>query len=111
MQRSRRQFIRGRWLGRVTLDSPAGASEIASILIQAQPSRLVELEAAIAEIPGAEIYQRDVRGKLVVVVEGGGEDPVGAALTRLSLLPDVISATLVYHTVETDHGYGKEGAS
>jgi nitrate reductase NapD len=101
MQRTRRHFIRGRWLAGVTLPSPEGGEEIASILIQARPDRLAEAEAAIAAIPGTEIYQRDPRGKLVVVVEGSGEDPVGAVLTRLSLLPDVLSATLVYHAVDT----------
>lgn len=104
MQRNRRQFIRGRWLAGATLPSPDGEDEIASILVQTRPERLEDVEASIAAIPGAEVYQRDPRGKLVVIVEGGGDDPVGAILTRISLLPDVITATLVFHAIDTKEG-------
>ncbi len=104
MERNRRQFIRGRWLAGAALPSPSGEDEIASILVQTRPERLDDAEAAIAAIPGAEVYQRDPRGKLVVVVEGGGGDPVGAVLTRISLLPDVITATLVFHALDTKEG-------
>jgi periplasmic nitrate reductase NapD len=100
MARSRRQFIRGRWLAGATLPAPTGRDEIASILVQALPQRLAEAEAAIAAIPGTEIFQRDARGKLVVVVEGSGADPVGATLTRIAQLPAVITATLVYHAID-----------
>jgi nitrate reductase NapD len=110
MPRSRRQFIRGRWLPGATLPAPSGQDEIASILVQALPGRLAEAEAAIAAIPGAEIYQRDERGKLVVVVEGGGEDPVGAILTRITLLPEIITATLVYHAIDA-HAHEQEDAA
>jgi len=101
MTRNRRQFIRGRWIAQnAKLPSPQGDSEIASILVQTRPDRLAAAEAAIKEIEGAEIFQRDARGKLVVVVEAIGRDPVGEILTRISLLRDVITATLVYHAVD-----------
>lgn len=102
MERNRRQFIRGRWLSASALPSPEGGTEIASILVQARPEALDEVEASIEAIGGAEIHNRDQRGKLVVVVEGGGQDPVGSALTRISLLPGVISATLVFHATDVD---------
>ncbi len=104
MERNRRQFIRGRWIAGAALPSPSGEDEIASILVQTRPERLDDAEAAIAAIPGAEVYQRDPRGKLVVIVEGGGDDPVGAILTRISLLPDVITATLVFHAIDPKEG-------
>lgn len=104
MGRSRRQFIRGRWLAGQAMPSPEGGHEIASILVQTRPERLDAAAAAIAAIPGAELHGRDPRGKLVVVIEGGGSDPVGAVLTRISLLQDVISATLVFHAVDAEEG-------
>jgi len=101
MTRSRRQFIRGRWIAQAAeLPSPAGTVEIASILVQTRPERLAGVAAAIGAIDGAEIFQRDPKGKLVVVVEADGADPVGEKLTRISLLPDVITATLVYHATD-----------
>src|SRR5215471_14238801 len=100
MNRNRRQFIRGRWLAQpAKLPSPAGA-EIASILVQARPERMAAAKAAIRAIEGAEVFQCDPRGKIVVVVEATGSEPVGEALTRISLLPDVITASLVYHAVD-----------
>jgi nitrate reductase NapD len=101
VRRNRRQVIRGHWIGHsAQLPSPDGATEIASILVQTRPERLAAAEAAIGAIAGAEIFQRDQRGKLVVVVEAVRSDPVGEILTRISLLPDVITATLVYHAIE-----------
>jgi periplasmic nitrate reductase NapD len=108
MVRDRRQFIRGRWIGQTaTLPSPAG-TEIASILVQTRPERLDAVAAAIEAIHGAEIFQRDPKGKLVVVLEADGGDPIGETLTRLSLLPDVITATLVYHAIDAGEAAGQE---
>ena len=103
MARDRRQFIRGRWIPQTaTLQSPSGTTEIASILVQTRPELLAAAECAIRAIAGAEIFQRDPKGKLVVVLEAVGSDPIGETLTRISLLPDVITATLVYHALDTD---------
>jgi nitrate reductase NapD len=103
MTRDRRQFIRGRWVPQTAkLPTPAGSAEIASILVQTRPERLVSAEAAILAIEGTEVFQRDPIGKLVVVLEALGSDPIGETLTRISLLPDVITATLVYHAIDAD---------
>ena len=48
--------------------SPDGGTEIASILVQARPDILDEVAASIERIGGAEIHNRDQRGKLVVVI-------------------------------------------
>ncbi len=82
--------------------SPDGGTEIASILVQARPEILDEVIASIEAVGGAEIHNRDRRGKLVVVIEGSGSDPVGGALTQISLLPGVISATLVFHATDVE---------
>jgi nitrate reductase NapD len=101
MSRSRRQFIRGRWIAQpARLPSPAGTAEIASILVQTRPEQLAAAEAAICAIEGTEIFRRDARGKIVVVVEATGSEAVGETLTRISLLPGVITASLVYHAVD-----------
>jgi len=101
MIRGRRQFIRGQWLADLaSTPSPEGSLEIASILVQTRPERLAEAAAAIEEIVGAEIFQVDPRGKLVVVLEADGGDPIGATLTRIALLPGVITANLVYHATD-----------
>jgi periplasmic nitrate reductase NapD len=109
MPRDRRQFIRGRWVPQTAkLPSPGGTAEIASILVQTRPERLAAAEAAIGALAGAEIFGRDARGKLVVVVEAVGSEPIGEMLTRISLLPDVVTATLVYHAIDADAARSNE---
>jgi|SRR5215207_2314822 len=109
MTRDRRQFIRGQWVPQTAkLPSPDGTAEIASILVQTRPERLAAAERAIRAIEGAEVFQRDPKGKLVVVIEAAGSDPIGETLTRISLLPDVITATLVYHATDAGEPAPKE---
>jgi periplasmic nitrate reductase NapD len=99
MRRDRRQFIRGQWIPQAAKTAtPHGAVEIASILVQTRPQCLASAEQSILAVKGAEIYARDPRGKLVVVIEAEDDSgAIGAALTEISTLPDVITATLVYH--------------
>jgi nitrate reductase NapD len=94
----RRQFFRGAWAQRFTrLATPDGAMEIASLVIHVRPELLDAVGRAIALLPGTEVAASDPRGKLVVIVEAGPGDRLGERLTELSVMPNVISATLVYH--------------
>src|SRR5262249_19422823 len=63
----RRNFINGRWGAGA---GPAEATaEIASVLVQARPERLDAVVQAIEALAGTEIFSRDPKGKLVVVIE------------------------------------------
>jgi nitrate reductase NapD len=75
-------------------------AEIASVLVQARPDRLDEVEAAIAALAGCEIHGRDPKGKLVVVIEAANAGALGATLTVIALLPNVYSASLVFHAID-----------
>jgi periplasmic nitrate reductase NapD len=98
----RRQFIRGQWIPQAAGTMAHGAaSEIASVLVQVRPQRLDAVQAAVAEIPGAQIAQRDERGKLVIVLDSSQGESIGDSLTKMSLMPDVISASLVFHGLDT----------
>jgi nitrate reductase NapD len=92
----RRAFISGRLADPDALVAPPGA-EIASVLVQARPERLAEVEAAIAALAGCEVHARDPKGKLVVVIELSDAGAVGTTLNTIALLPDVFSAALVFH--------------
>jgi nitrate reductase NapD len=74
--------------------------EIASILVQARPERLVEVETAILALAGCEIYGSDPKGKLVVVVDAADAGAVGSMLNTIALLPDVYTASLVFHAID-----------
>ncbi len=97
----RRQFIRGQWIPQTAARVANGAvPEIASVLVQARPERLDAVQSLIADMPGAEIAQRDERGKLVVILDSANGASIGDDLTKLSLMPDVVSATLVFHGLD-----------
>ena len=96
----RRAFISGRLADAEANVTPPGA-EIASVLVQARPARLAEVETAIGALAGCEIHARDPRGKLVVVVEAATTGAIGSTLNTIALLPDVLSAALVFHASDT----------
>jgi periplasmic nitrate reductase NapD len=97
----RRTFINGRWSER-TRDGATDSVEIASILVQARPERLDAVAAAIEALPGAQIYSRDPKGKLVVVLEASNTGSIGSSLNTISSMPDVLTAALVFQG--TDEG-------
>ena len=70
------------------------------VLVQARPEHLTEVEAAIVAMAGCEIYGRDPRGKLVVVVDSPNAGSLGTTLNNIALLPDVYSASLVFHALD-----------
>lgn len=95
----RRTLITGRLLTAERLVPPPGG-EIASILVQARPERLDAVEADILALPGCEIFGRDPKGKLVVVVDGPDSGALGAMLNTIAVLPHVHSASLVFHAID-----------
>ena len=94
----RRAFLQGR-LGTDRVIAPPGG-EIASILVQARPEKLDEVETSITALSGCEIYGRDAKGKLVVVIDAADGSALGTTLNTIAMLPHVYSASLVFHAVE-----------
>ena len=97
---NRRALITGRVLSADRIVPPPGC-EIASIVVQARPDRLADVEAEITALPGCEIHGRDPRGKLVVVTEAPDAGSLGTMLNTIQSLPNVYSAALVFHAIET----------
>ena len=95
----RRSLITGRLLNPDRVVTPPGG-EIASILVQARPERLADVETAIVALAGCEIYERDPKGKLVVVIDAPDAGSLGSTLNTIALLPDVFSASLVFHALD-----------
>ena len=95
----RRSLITGRLLPANRVITPPGG-EIASILVQARPERLAAVEASIVGLDGCEVYGRDPLGKLVVVVDAPNAGALGTTLNTIALLPDVYSASLVFHAID-----------
>lgn len=79
---------------------PPPGGEIASILVQVRPECLASVEAAIVALDGCEIHGRDSKGKLVVVIDVPDAGVIGSTLNTIALLPDVYSASLVFHAID-----------
>ena len=70
---------------------------IASLIVQAKPERLDIVASAVGRLPGSEIYARDERGKLVIVIESASDGLLGLAMTEIAGLPGVLGVSLVFH--------------
>ena len=95
----RRALITGRLPANDRVVPPPGG-EIASILVQARPERLADVEQAITTVMGCEIYGRDPRGKLIVIAEAPDAGALGTMLNTIAALPNVYSACLVFHAID-----------
>ena len=94
----RRALITGRLLKKDQVVAPPGG-EIASIMVQARPSGSPPWKLPLS-LEGCEVYGRDPNGKLVVVVDAPDAGSLGTTLNTIALLPDVYSASLVFHAID-----------
>ena len=93
-----RKFISAGWADPETALAECDG-EIASILVQARPERLAEVEAAIRALRGCEIHGRNPKGKLVVVIDRPRDGAIGDTLNRIAMTDGVLSAALVFHAI------------
>src|SRR5262245_23076551 len=94
----RREFLNGHW---TACDADQACSlEIASLLVQVRPECLDATACSIEALGGTQIYSRDPKGKLVVVIEASSVGAIGTTLNTISLLPGVLSAALVFHATD-----------
>jgi len=77
---------------------------ISSLLVHVQQRCLAGVQAAIREIPGAEIHGASPAGKLIVTLETDGTGGVSDALATINALEGVLSAALVFHQFEPSEG-------
>jgi nitrate reductase NapD len=95
----RRKFINGRWA--IDVGKEHDSVEIASIVVQTRPEHLTDVADAVEALPGAQIYTRDPKGKLIVVIEATDTGSIGATLNAISSLPHVLTASLVFPGSDT----------
>ena len=95
---SRRKFIRGDWSSESGQAKPVDTSaEIVSLIVNAWPAHLAEVEAAIVALGNAEVHARDsARGKIVVVLEAPTQSEIGFKANAISGLPHVLSSVMVF---------------
>ncbi|MHC6529122.1 chaperone NapD [Vibrio sp. V39_P1S14PM300] len=75
---------------------------ISSLVVHALPEDLETVKTQIAAFENAEIYGDSPEGKIVVVLETENQGFVTDTIDAINNLPNVLSAVLVYHQIETD---------
>ena len=76
-------------------------AHVSSLVLHVRPENLVQVRAALADMPGVEI-PAEAGGKLVVTIETDSESEIVTRMNEMSLLPGVLSAALVFHHFETE---------
>ena len=79
---------------------PGDEIHITSIVVRARPAAVDRLAEFIAGFPEAEVHAADPGGKLIVLLETRTLSLVTEYLDRIAQLPDVVTASLVFHQVE-----------
>ncbi len=104
MLHSRRTFIHPHCSPAGTVQSarPFPRVEIVSLIVSTWPQHLGSVSDAILALGNTEIYDRDPKGKLIVVLEEESQGQVGAKTNQISGLPHVLSATMVFQASDDD---------
>ena len=91
---SRRELLTGRL---IALAPPE--AHISSLVVHVRPDNVPAVRAALAAMPGVEIYA-EASGKLIVTLETATEADIVTRMNEISLLDGVMSAALVFHHFE-----------
>lgn len=77
-------------------------THISSLVLRVIPSAVTSLEREVARYSYSELGVSDQKlGKLVVVLETPGMASLKEAINHFEQLDDVLTATMVYHHVDT----------
>ncbi len=81
-------------------DIGRGEIHVTSLVVYAKAARAAAVADAIGRLPGVEVHANDGRGKLVVVIETGGDADMAAAINRVDRTAGVICSSLIYQHAE-----------
>lgn len=86
---------------------------VSSAVVAARPEHVDGVLAALAGFGNVEVHGWD-KGRIVVVIEGSSTGQLGDTLMRISLLPGVLAANMVFEHVEIEeekvHGQRTDAA-
>ncbi|WP_052384128.1 chaperone NapD [Litchfieldella xinjiangensis] len=81
---------------------------ISSLVVQARPERVAAIAEYCRAAVGVEVHVADPGGKLVLVIEAGGQRETVDFIDALQGEPGVLSASMVYHHVESAQELNRE---
>lgn len=75
---------------------------IAGVLVHSRPQQVDDVRAAFSRMPGVEVHEVSVEGKMVVTVEQVRGSDIADIMTQFHYTDGVLSAAMVYHHYEHD---------
>lgn len=80
---------------------------ISGILVHTKPGHTARARDQLNGVAGVEIHIGDEDGKLIVTLEQQDEETTVAAFEQINRLPDILSATMVYHHFEPETDFNE----
>ena len=75
---------------------------ISSVIVHARPGSAEAVKARLAAVEGVEIHAASDEGKIIITIEADNDDGMVSTFERVSKLDDVMSASMVFHQIESD---------
>ncbi len=75
---------------------------ISSVILHARPGTAERLQDELQNLPGVEVHAISPEGKLIVSIESADDAGTSATFEAIGKLPQVLSASLIYHQFESD---------
>ncbi|MDS4013526.1 MAG: chaperone NapD [Candidatus Accumulibacter sp.] len=75
---------------------------ISSVLVNAQPQAVHEVQRRLLALPGIEIHVVTQDGRLIVTIEAESAQAAADTFSQINQQPGVLSASMVYHQFESD---------
>lgn len=82
------------------MQSPVSIN-ISSVLVNARPELLGLARDGLCALPGIEVHAMTDDGRLIVTIEADSDQSVANTFELINQLPGVLSASMVYHQVES----------
>lgn len=70
--------------------------------MHARPGSAEAVKLRLAEVEGVEVHAASDEGKIIITIEAENDDGMVGTFERVSKLDDVMSASMVFHQIESD---------
>ena len=70
---------------------------ICSLVVHAKPEKVDFVHAQLDAFDGVEVHANTEQGKLVVTVEGSGDDMLADTMARFNDVDGVLNSVMIYH--------------
>lgn len=74
---------------------------ISSVIVVPHPEKVASVTTALNEISGVEVAAVSPEGKIIITIETDGDRETVQTFEFITLMDGVLSASMVYHQLET----------